>query len=431
MCVLGYQRFLTLMHFQYNSSQTVTGDLQYDDIIKRNSKSEGSIKCFMYDLQEKALAFGWNANGVAGRVNPADFETVMPSFMDSANADYMRMSSLYSNHIGWNGQTLKFVAVSVESKSINTYSQRTEEVTRRLYDAHEALRNNINDIAKEACGSEVMMTDHPDAKRFITMNNQRIYRESAMTGAFLGVAVAFVVLLLCTRSPILSFLSAISITCTLISVIGFTTMLGWDLGIFEAILISILAGFSVDYVVHLAHAYSHAAGTRDERVIHALSEMGSPVLSGMMTSVLASLPLFMCTMVFFIRFAMFLCFTIAFSWLFANFFFMSLLATVGPQDTSSSNKGMHALLGALNVLPGLIWFCHCLHTVHAADEASNISSMPPCGPSKEESVEDGSDAGQAHNACNMSIAPLEGTAPDSPLPNAASTAVGDVIVPAA
>lgn len=184
-----------------------------------------------------------------------------------------------------------------------------------------------------------MTDDHNNM--FIRMNNQRIYRESAMSGAFFGVAVAFVVLLLCTRSLIISALSTMSITCTLISVIGFTTMLGWELGTFEAVLISILAGFSVDYVVHLAHAYSHASGTREECVIHALSEMGSPVLSGMMTSVLASLPLFMCTMVFFIKFAIFLCFTIAFSWLFANFFLMTLLATLGPHGNSSSNKGIH------------------------------------------------------------------------------------------
>ena len=237
---------------QYNDSHTFHEDVKYLDIIKRNSKSEGSIKCFMYDLEEKAKTNGWNSNG---RVHPADFDTVMSSFMASTNADFITMSKLYSNHMGWDGQELKFVAISVESKSLNMYSETTEVVTRRLYDAHEALRNNINKIAKDSCGSEVMMTDFPH-NTFIDMNNQRIYRESAMTGAFLGLAVAFVVLLLCTRSPIISVLSTMSIACTLISVIGFTTMLGWELGTFEAVLISILAGFSVDYVVHLAHAYS-------------------------------------------------------------------------------------------------------------------------------------------------------------------------------
>jgi predicted RND superfamily exporter protein len=91
-------------------------------------------------------------------------------------------------------------------------------------------------------------------------------------------------------------------------------MVGWTLGTVEAILISILAGFSVDYVVHLAHAYSHSYGTVDERIVATFSEMGSPVFSGMCTSVLASLPLFACNLQFFSKFGTFLCLTIVFSW---------------------------------------------------------------------------------------------------------------------
>ena len=98
------------------------------------------------------------------------------------------------------------------------------------------------------------------------------------------------------------------------AVIGLTTMVGWTLGTVEAILISILAGFSVDYVVHLAHAYSHSYGTVNERIVATFSEMGSPVFSGMCTSVLASLPLFACNLQFFSKFGTFLCLTIVFSW---------------------------------------------------------------------------------------------------------------------
>lgn len=91
-------------------------------------------------------------------------------------------------------------------------------------------------------------------------------------------------------------------------------MVGLELGSVDAILISILAGFSVDYVVHLAHAYSHNYGSSDERIIATFSEMGSPVFSGMCTSVLASLPLFICNIIFFQKFGTFMCLTISFSW---------------------------------------------------------------------------------------------------------------------
>ena len=63
----------------------------------------------------------------------------------------------------------------------------------------------------------------------------------------------------------------------------------------------------------------------------------------MITSVAASLPLFGCNLQFFSQFGTFLCATIAFSWLFANFVFMGVMATVGPQDSApkaSATLGM-------------------------------------------------------------------------------------------
>ena len=57
-------------------------------------------------------------------------------------------------------------------------------------------------------------------------------------------------------------------------------MVGWSLGSIEAILITILAGFSVDYVTHLGHAYSHNFGSKEERIVATFGEMGGPVIHG-------------------------------------------------------------------------------------------------------------------------------------------------------
>jgi len=103
-------------------------------------------------------------------------------------------------------------------------------------------------------------------------------------------------------------------------------LLGWFLGSIESILIGIIAGFSVDYVVHLAHAYESAVGDTYARIKSSFADMGISVLNGMITSVAASIPLFFCQLQFFKKFGTFLCLVIAFSWIFANFFFMSMLA---------------------------------------------------------------------------------------------------------
>jgi len=231
--------------------------------------------------------------------------------------------------LGWDSSNLKYFTVQVESQTLDQWSNLAEEVVRGVYTDFMDLGVHLDGIIGASCGAEnsVLMTDLD--QKFIFMNNQKIYRTSAVSGACIGVALAFAVLALATRSLLLSLLSTISIFCTIMSVIGLVTALGWTLGTVESILISILAGFSVDYVVHLAHAYSGAYGTNHERIRTAFGEMGTPVLSGMLTSVLASLPLFICQIVFFSKFGTFLCLTILCSWTFANFFFMSLLATVG------------------------------------------------------------------------------------------------------
>jgi predicted RND superfamily exporter protein len=160
------------------------------------------------------------------------------------------------------------------------------------------------------------------------MNNQRIYVQSALQSSLLGVAIAFVVLLISTHVFHIAFFASISIICVLISVVGVMVLLGWSLGSIESILIAIIAGFSVDYVVHLAHAYEIAKGNTYERITEAFGDLGISVFNGMITSVVASIPLFFCQLQFFAKFGTFLCLTIAFSWVFANFGFMSVLAAL-------------------------------------------------------------------------------------------------------
>jgi len=115
--------------------------------------------------------------------------------------------------------------------------------------------------------------------------------------------------------------------CNLLPItVSFAHVKGWYLGSIESTLIGIIAGFSVDYVVHLAHAYEIAEGDTHSRVTEAFGDLGVSVFNGMITSVVASLPLFFCQLQFFAKFGTFLCLTIVYSWIFANFGFMSLLA---------------------------------------------------------------------------------------------------------
>merc|ERR1712003_60420 len=229
------------------------------------------------------------------------------------------------------------MGISVESEGLDPFSSPPQEFTRSKY-GFISIQKELDEFVAEQCAGVSIMTDLE--QKFIFMNNQRLYVKTATQSAIVGVAIAFVVLLLATRVLHIALFASLIIASVLVSVVGTMVLLGWQLGSIESILIAVIAGFSVDYVVHLAHSYEAAdANTTSERVKAAFGDMGISVMNGMITSIAASIPLFFCQLSFFAKFGTFLCATIAFSWVFANFVFMSALAQF--QIPIKHGKGFH------------------------------------------------------------------------------------------
>jgi len=314
---------------------TLKTDSKYDDLIKRKN-GLGLVYCFIeelaaYNVKGNLTDCDYVRKGEwkneTWQVDPNDLSEVMPEFLKQKTCFDERgmetISGRYQNEIGWNGVGMRFAAVSAESNVLDPFGQDGQETTRNEYDQFIEIAKQ-QDKVSQSCGGEVVMTDLNE--KFVFMNNQGIYVRSAIQSSVLGVAIAFVVLLISTRVFHIAFFAALSIMSVLVSVVGTMVMLGWNLGSIESILIGIIAGFSVDYVVHLAHAYEIAKGDTYDRITEAFGDLGISVFNGMITSVVASIPLFFCQLQFFAKFGTFLCLTIAFSWVFANFGFMSVLA---------------------------------------------------------------------------------------------------------
>ena len=275
----------------------LTSSTEYLGLVQRKKNGEGSIKCFVYEMddikQNMDAPTGWNSrfkDGCSPGKEGCDFkvgskwDTSSPEKVELVMNDFLAHRAMqdpdapdtiqtiegkYNQMIGWNGEKMKFVGIALESRNLTLYNRPAEPVTRSNYEAYDKLRTKIDEVAAEACGCKVQMTDQ--VQKFITMNNQMIYRTSAVRGAVIGVVIAFFVLLAATWNFIIAALSTLSILCCMMSVIGMMTMINGEesLGTTFAILISILAGFSVDYTVHLAHAFAHSHGTREQRVIDA------------------------------------------------------------------------------------------------------------------------------------------------------------------
>eukprot|EP00526_Cylindrotheca_closterium_P002020 CAMPEP_0113628530 /NCGR_PEP_ID=MMETSP0017_2-20120614/14784_1 /TAXON_ID=2856 /ORGANISM="Cylindrotheca closterium" /LENGTH=1069 /DNA_ID=CAMNT_0000538841 /DNA_START=11 /DNA_END=3220 /DNA_ORIENTATION=+ /assembly_acc=CAM_ASM_000147 len=311
-------------------------DPAYKELIKQRN-GVGEVYCFIEEL----AAFNVNGNlddcdsvrrgdwkQQDWHVDASTLSAIMDDFLsqktcfDPDGTD--TVAARYMNEIGWDGSRLRYAAISTESAFLTPFSVESEDNTRREYDQFLTIANEANSIVSQYCSGNVVVTDLDE--KFVFMNNQAIYETSAIQSSILGVCIAFTVLLISTRVFHLAFFASICICAVLVSVVGTMVMIGWELGSIESILIGITAGFSVDYVVHLAHAYEIADGDTYERVEEAFADLGISVFNGMLTSVAASIPLFFCQLQFFAKFGTFLCLTIAYSWIFANFGFMSILA---------------------------------------------------------------------------------------------------------
>merc|ERR1719456_2092892 len=113
--------------------------------------------------------------------------------------------------------------------------------------------------------------------------------------------------------------------------------MGWQLGIIESIAIITVVGVSVDYSVHLIHAYGESPSEdRTERVRGALATMGISLIGGVATTVGAALFLWFAEIQFFTKFGQFLAITVIVSLAVALTFLMPAAILMGPVGTKGS-----------------------------------------------------------------------------------------------
>jgi len=109
------------------------------------------------------------------------------------------------------------------------------------------------------------------------------------------------------------------------------------LGSSESVGAVVCVGFAVDYVVHLASHYVHSTyHDRHDRIKESLREMGVSILSGSITTILATIVLFLCVIVTFFKFALFVITTVIFAIMYSLLFFSSLCDLAGPNGQFGS-----------------------------------------------------------------------------------------------
>eukprot|EP01060_Flectonema_neradi_P005178 TRINITY_DN13434_c0_g1_i1.p1 TRINITY_DN13434_c0_g1~~TRINITY_DN13434_c0_g1_i1.p1 ORF type:complete len:934 (+),score=153.99 TRINITY_DN13434_c0_g1_i1:447-3248(+) len=161
---------------------------------------------------------------------------------------------------------------------------------------------------------------------------RKILVEEAFEGIMLSLVLAFVILVLATTNVLVALYAAITILCIVVCTVGTIVLLGWKLGVLESIGLVMVPGLSVDFVAHLAEGYVESHQTeRIGRVRDMLGRVAISVVSGAISTLGASIFLFLPTIIFFNKFGIMMFMTIGFSLFWALVFFPAILASpLGP-----------------------------------------------------------------------------------------------------
>merc|ERR1711985_13261 len=294
----------------------------------------GKVECPLFDFKAWLESRGKTFPVPAAEVGPAMAEFLKAQVKGAFDAS-QSYEQKWQNAIGYSDslEQVRFMTVSVES----TLPERGREAHDTLKEQYNLFEEWLERLNREAPESGKGAFHVAANSMWVWMHTQTVFVSSALTGMITGTVLALVVVLLATQQILVAFASVLTILGVLVSVLGSMVALGWELGTIESICLTILAGFSVDYVVHLANAYVHAEKKeRLDKVRSALDEIGVSVLGGMLTSASAAVALMLCQLQFFHKFGVFLILTVSISWVWANVAFMASMALFGPDSSTPS-----------------------------------------------------------------------------------------------
>jgi predicted RND superfamily exporter protein len=150
-----------------------------------------------------------------------------------------------------------------------------------------------------------------------------------------SVIICFVSLIVFTKNIVMALYASLSVAGIMICVIGFILTAGWKIGLIEALCLMLLIGFSVDYVLHISHAFSGASQSscsQYESVRRGVGSIGLSIFSSAMTTTISSIPLLFCTIQLFAKIGALVIMSTILSLMFSMAFFVALLASFGPSN---------------------------------------------------------------------------------------------------
>ena len=146
-----------------------------------------------------------------------------------------------------------------------------------------------------------------------------------------SMAAAFVVMLVTSLNVLITFYAILTIFLIISVCTGILVLLGWELNIVESVAFTMSVGLSIDFCIHYGMGYRMSEFVhRHHRVHESFKKVGPAIFMAVGTTFIAGACVMPSIVLFYIQLGTFLMLVMAFSWLFATFFFQSLLYVIGP-----------------------------------------------------------------------------------------------------
>lgn len=180
-------------------------------------------------------------------------------------------------------------------------------------------------------------------------------QQTLSSGTLIAAAIAMIssliALLLFTMNVLVSLYAVLTVIFTILSTIAVLVLLEWKLNILESIAVNTAIGLGIDFVLHYALNYQLSEKKdRKSATEYALSHMIGPTLMAAITTTIAGLCIVFSSVLAYIQIGIFLLIVMTTSWVYATFFFASLLYTIGPvgREAPTGNRDDTQAMQQLN-----------------------------------------------------------------------------------
>lgn len=208
-----------------------------------------------------------------------DWYSGLNQFLASNSGRQFRRNLIFSNNSLSGSTSNPLIIARISCNHVKKTSSGSE------VDAMDAFRDTVDQYDVSLYGSEGVPFAYGQSYEFY--EGAKVIGREFQRNVALALLGVFVVIVILIPSPVVAGMVFLTITCTILEVVGYLHWWGLYLDNITVVMSIVSIGIAVDYAAHVGHGFMCNTGTAQERAIQALVEMGACVWHGFFSTFLA------------------------------------------------------------------------------------------------------------------------------------------------